>query len=323
VAEPSRVGGVRVHRASGAPVYVINDNAGSLFEMHRFDGSVVVPSPELYIDQPRLPSSLLESEAELVGAIGSVKPTDVMLLEFGDLELPGGRRPLLTDGSVPATLPALWSFAEMLRRAGADELEIDPRELDFGLQPYSTAAGPSRRVFLADALENGAGYANRLGEPEVLARVLSHLTSELAAGYQAGRHGSECDTSCPDCLRSYENRRLHPLLNWRLGLDLAELAAGQPLREERWMQHGERIAGGLCRSFQLDPVDLGPVAGIRDEGTGRVAVLGHPLWPSSNGELPESARAALDAVPAGASARVFDLYTAHSWPERIVSWLVS
>lgn len=319
--EPERVGGMQVHRAASAPVYVINDNAGSLFEMHRFDGTIVVPSPELYVDQPRLPARLLESDPELVGAIGSVKPTDVMVLELDHLDLPGGPRPLVVDATAPAALPALWSFAEMLRRAGADELEVDPRELDFGLQPYSSRLGPSRRVFLADALENGAGYANRLGEPEVLTRALQHLTSDLATSYESGRHGRECDTSCPDCLRSYENRRLHSLLNWRLGVDLAELAAGRPLREERWMKEGERIAGGLCSSFQLEPLELGSVAAVRDGGTGRIAILGHPLWPS-DGALPDLAREALDVVPSGSDARFFDLYTAHSWPERVVRWLV-
>src|SRR3546814_1948076 len=40
--------------------------------------------------------------------------------------------------------------------------------------------------------------------------------------YQA--HACACDTSCPDCLRSYSNLAYHNLLDWRLAIDMANLA---------------------------------------------------------------------------------------------------
>src|SRR3546814_13077861 len=40
--------------------------------------------------------------------------------------------------------------------------------------------------------------------------------------YQA--HACACDTSCPDCLRSYSNLAYHNLLDCRLAIDIANLA---------------------------------------------------------------------------------------------------
>ncbi len=38
-------------------------------------------------------------------------------------------------------------------------------------------------------------------------------------------HAGACDTSCPDCLRSYgSNLAYHNLLDWRLAIDMANLA---------------------------------------------------------------------------------------------------
>ena len=55
------------------------------------------------------------------------------------------------------------SFAEMLRRAAKDQLDIDESELEVGVQPWARGGVLSRRVFVADALDNGAGYALELG----------------------------------------------------------------------------------------------------------------------------------------------------------------
>ena len=48
--------------------------------------------------------------------------------------------------------------------------------------------------------------------------------------------------SCPDCLRSWDNRRHHSGLDWRLALDMLDLAAGEPLAMQRWMPLGLGLA---------------------------------------------------------------------------------
>ena len=62
----------------------------------------------------------------------------------------------------------------------------------------------------------------------MIKQVLTGILEELADKYEGLQH-SNCGESCPDCLRSWDNRRLHGALDWRLALDVAALAAGLPL----------------------------------------------------------------------------------------------
>ncbi len=318
-----RVRALEARRAAGAAVYTVNDNDGELFDMYRFDGTVVVPAPDLYTETPALPQARFDGVPDFTGAIGAIRPSDVLTLELDQLDLINGQGPLIVSDHAPASLPAMWSFAEMLRLSAAAELDVDPRELEVGLQPYPTELGPSRRIFLADRLENGAGYTNRIGEPDLLVRVLDRVVDELGGRFADGRHGTECDSSCPDCLRSYDNRRLHPLLDWRLGLDLAELAARRPLQLDRWLNDSPRIARGLADAFGLEAVELGPLWGARDGATGRMAILGHPSWVSANGARSPQQSDAERAVGGNGRTRHWDLYTASRWPERIMPWLAA
>ena len=53
-----------------------------------------------------------------------------------------------------------------------------------GLRPVYADGLLSAQVFLADALDNGAGYASELGRPEVFKRILDEARQDLA---DAGR----------------------------------------------------------------------------------------------------------------------------------------
>ena len=74
--------------------------------------------------------------------------------------------------SCPLARPHSGHSRKILRRACQVALDIDPQELVMGLQARVVDGNPSARVFLADALDNGAGYAVELGKPEVFARIL-------------------------------------------------------------------------------------------------------------------------------------------------------
>ena len=74
---------------------------------------------------------------------------------------------------MPAGTAALWSFAELLRIASTVKLDVDPREFDIGLQPIRVGDEITARLFLADSLENGAGYASFIGDPRSSATPLT------------------------------------------------------------------------------------------------------------------------------------------------------
>ena len=226
---------------------------------------------------------------------------------------------------MPAGTSALWSFAELFRVAAALELDVASRELDIGLQPFPTDQGVARRIFVADSLENGAGYATHLGEPTVLDAVFARISDQIARVYEDDRHSRDCDASCPDCLRNYDNRRLHPFLDWRLALDVAELAVGKPLTTERWLSRANVLADTFAEAFDLERLDLGGLTGARDKKGTKVAFFGHPLWRLDEAYFTsEQARAQAAAKKlAPSEVRAFDLLTLARTPQNIFAWLVS
>lgn len=324
--EATRFGATAVTVLPGARVFTVNDNDGRLFEMYRFDGTVVVPSPDLYGEPPHLPRDRFDGPPDVLGGIGSVKPTDVLILNPDQVDLPGPNPVITTDTSItPAGVSALWSFAELFRRAGALELDVDPRELEIGLQPFPLEQGLGRRLFVADQLENGAGYATQLGHPDVLGRVFERIFSEVAPKFERERHARECDASCPDCLRSYDNRRLHPFLDWRLALDVAELAAGRSLTADRWLTDAERGVGAFAAAFSVQPVHLGQLWGAKEETTGRVAVFGHPLWRRDEAYWVDDQVDSADLATQEHGADgvgAFDLHTLSRAPQNVFAWMI-
>lgn len=251
-----------------------NDNRGSLFTLGastQGDGTYVVTNRERYRGDP--PSS--NGPAEKV-ALGEIRVTDSMTVELQDARVPAGFLPI-DPRTVPAAHAAYISWGQILRLVVQEELEIAPQELVAGVH-----IGASPSVFLADAIENGAGYAVELSEAERFESLLTSGRMKLTEKYQAGEHAVSCTTSCPDCLRSWDNQRLHGALNWRLGLDLMDLAAGKSLQLDRWLdkQQTNRIVNFVRNITGKEPE-------LRHHAGSGVPVLsvfksdlviGHPLW---------------------------------------------
>ena len=260
-------------------VVCINDNGGSLFPLLRQrDGTVVCDDDSLYGKQMKFDSD--GSTRLEPTAIGEIRPTDVITLSLEQAALHGGVVPTAAY-LAPAGVSAMWSFAEIMRRGCQVALDLQPDELQVGLQPIRVGDFETRRVFLADRLENGAGYAPELGRGTHVKQVLKGILEELADKYEGPQH-SHCGESCPDCLRSWDNRRLHGALDWRLALDVAALAAGLPLPPDRWLTRAEHQADLFVRAYsQALPCRVELASGLhaiirRDNQT--AVVLGHPLW---------------------------------------------
>ena len=136
--------------------------------------------------------------------------------------------------SCPAGLPALLSFAELLRRAAKAYLDIDEDELEVGLQPWR--AGESR--LLQGLHRRRHGQRGRLRRWSWAAVTRSHALLRGAGGHGAAAARAaprgECTSSCPGCLRNYENRFTHWALDWRLALDVVDLALGEELQHAHW-----------------------------------------------------------------------------------------
>jgi DEAD/DEAH box helicase domain-containing protein len=259
-------------------------------------------------------------------AIGDVRPTDVLVLSLDRVALKGAIIPTARS-ILPAGLAAMWSFAEVWRRGCQAALDVQPDELQVGLQPARASDLRTHRVFIADALENGAGYAPQLGREENLHLVLNDILDDLGSKYDDPDH-QICTESCPDCLRSYDNRRLHGALDWRLALDVAALAAGRGLDLSRWMRRAEPLAAGFIKAYGALPCEAievgeGLMAIVRRDRK-RGVVIGHPLWRHEEQDFNDAQAVAFDQMLTDEgviSGEMSDVWVLQRLPARLFSLL--
>lgn len=299
-----------------AHVTSVNDNEGSLFEFHMLPRHRVrVVNTSLRDPSGDWTSLGITGNPDRV-ALAARTRTDVLLARLADIPQvydlsPFGR------GSVYARA-AYHSFGELLRKAACDYLDVEHSELLVNVRPMNTDDRARFELFLLDSLENGAGYCRHLSSEsiirdEVLARLVKHASSLRQT---LDRHAGNCDGSCIDCIRHYDNAELHGLLDWRLGLDLANLftdaTADIGLHQQYWERSAVKAAGRLARILGGDSeVDmLAGLPAIRS-GMRLRAVLVHPLWSEKHPKLEEIRRlVGRDRIPL---ATPFDIFRRTGW----------
>jgi Lhr-like helicase len=322
-----------VDRLHQTEVYQINDNEGKDFEFAEgtnaffniwvVQGAVAAAVSTMpKTERPRVIRPHVTENRKTL-ALASINTTDVMTV--GLRRLPAGLR---VDPSTPEGRAAWYSFGFLLRRAAATKLDVPDTEIAIGLQPVSDPIlGITARVFLCDTLENGAGYSTAFADPgemEALLRFI--LDPDLKTGFSGPLvelgHRTECASSCHRCLRDFANMRYHPLLDWRLGLDMVELAldpAALPdLGRDRWQDIVQRATGGLFSAHGITAHDFG--AGAAPGGTkeGTAYLLRHPLWHGEPAHHPGPlAQAAATAGRQGHDPRVVSLFDIIRVPYRL------
>ena len=282
------------HIGSGVGrLHVVNDNGGRLFRFSQesWAGSEAMidvaaanaadrrhaASTRRQAPQPRDPTGQVTA-----CALAAISDTDMMILDIRDYG--HGRH---ADPRTPQGRGALYSLAFMLRRAAAVYLDIQDYELKAGIRSKEDPAGHAvtGQIFLCDTLENGAGYATHLGTPGVAQELLEMISKPTSRGFHerliAHEHAHACSASCPDCLRSYSNLAYHNLLDWRLAVDMSELAldanAAVSLASDRWRSIAETAA--LTLQSARPGYTQTSLAGLPALTNGAKAVIvTHPLW---------------------------------------------
>lgn len=255
----------------------VNDNSERLFAFRQGPGMRWVVEDEL---RGVWRSKAADAKTVEV-ALASRKQTDILRLR--PAVIPAGLRlsPPLAMSPWPAesslyARAAFYSWGHLLRLAACDLLDVESRELDVAVRPVRSLRGePSYEVVLMDTLENGSGYCRHLSEPETLRALLASVT-DLDRGWAAkiagDEHAAHCDGSCYDCLRDYSNADLHAVLDWRLALDLLELArdvdADLSVDNPRWATLVRRAVETLSevapgRTFRL----IHPLRGGTEPGS--------------------------------------------------------
>jgi len=273
-------------------LHVINDNGGRLF---RFAPAGFGPDMLIDVDAANAaddkyaasirarPTPIAATGAAVECALAAISETDMMLLGISNYG-PGR----IADPRTAQGRAALYSLAFMLRRAAAVRLDIQDYELKAGIRSHEDPAALGAivgQVFLSDTLENGAGYATYLGTPAITQELLEMIAQPSATQFydrmNEAAHAAACDTSCPDCLRSYSNLAYHNLLDWRLAIDMAALALDSAAPISLTSPVWNRVAQLAATTLLSARVGYRPatIAGLPAvENGSEVKIVTHPLW---------------------------------------------
>lgn len=302
-------------------VYVVNDNDGRLFAFEKLVQGETWATQEAFaasgINNPPVDAAVGSDQR----ALASVKLTDVMVLGVSNWPVGLQKSPAGVGGL--EVRAALFSFGFLLRRAAADYLDVHERELNVGVRVLHDAAGDIiGQVFISDSLENGAGYASLLGQPQEAEHLLQYVLGQppqattfydfLVGQQHSGPGANSCKTSCPDCLRDFSNLPYHPILDWRLGLDVARLAldASAPVdfTVSYWQGLDAAVAGPYFAA--MPGWQQVTIAGLQAGSHGNVMeIITHPLWDTDPNRFgPQLVAAHAQAIAAGNQVRFKSLF---------------
>lgn len=211
-------------------------------------------------------------QREITVGLGSIRTTDV--LRLAPDALPEGVNVDIVSNL--AARSAWISLAFLLRNAAARLLDVGSDELVTEVSPRRLEAAVVGEIFLADRLENGAGYATWMTQN--LSALLIAARDESKRHFEHARSG--CDGSCYDCLRDYSNAAYHPLLDWFLASEALNILVGEPLNlaSDPWGGAVESYGAAFGWEVEAEVSGARLLTSARD---GKSLVVAHPLLAGS------------------------------------------
>lgn len=203
-------------------VHLINDNNGELYNLGKNQTGA-------YISRTALGKDVFLTNEDNY-AFASTKTTGVLALSIIDCPEMLNLSPIVKNNprNHGAIRSGYLSWGYLARKAISEFLDIDSSELSVGFN--ITPEEKRAETFFVEKLENGAGYCNYLSGRDYQNVPYDALIKPLIKGGSLYNHlvntdhVKDCLSSCYDCIRDYSNQDIHNLLDWRLGLDLINLA---------------------------------------------------------------------------------------------------
>lgn len=162
-------------------------------------------------------------------ALGAKKVTDILCLSLDPKSISKCLNLNCQTGNKSAIVAAFYSAASLIQRVFAEDIDIDPNEIEISEVKIDGNGMPS--VFMNDKAPNGAGFVSMLCTPSPTGKLkLIEIMEDIVSPNPSSpfiqsvrKHSQGCKTSCPKCLNTYYNRGLHHVLDWRLGMDIIKL----------------------------------------------------------------------------------------------------
>jgi|WetSurMetagenome_2_1015567.scaffolds.fasta_scaffold01432_5 DEAD/DEAH box helicase domain-containing protein len=193
---------------------------------------------------------------------------------------------------------AYFSLSFIIQRAIASKLDVDPREIDVvDLVKIDDDFG---QVTLADEQVNGSGFVVDFYEnfEEYKHRILDG-EDEFFKKMLSPSHAIACETTCYECLSTYNNMPYHGLLDWRLGISLFRILTDTDYKVgldgnfdypelKRWPEFSKHLLEDYNKCFYGGFLEVGAFEDIPyiKMNNGKYVFAIHPLWettvPGSN-----------------------------------------
>lgn len=251
----------------------INDNQGSLFRLGR------IPATKRWVVKSCLTNKAALLEEENYAFVAS-RHTGVITLSIQKM-LPSNF--LYAFNSYHKAAFISWAF--LIRKTICDRLDIETNEFDVGFRIAPGSRIPE--VYIVERADNGAGYCNYLNgttDREISQEVFINSLRPGGNIYDllmSTEHGHRCGSSCYDCIRDYHNQQQHGLLNWRVALDLAEMAGNEnadlkfsSLHWKGYIQ--DTLLPTLEKKLDGSTIKIGEHHAIQT--TNNIYLLVHPFW---------------------------------------------
>lgn len=239
---PRELGNAMLKFEPQGDVYRINDCDGLGFEFSRHSNGMSVG-----FDRPNDPAGFLSGD-HLIHQYGaederlamfSRKKTDILQLRPNTVPKGLYLNPNTRDAQSVALRSAYYSAATMIILHTTLQLDIDPGEIEIA-SIHGGNLFRAGEIMLSDKLPNGAGFVDWIAR---------NWNDKVLDGLLRKPDHCTCDTACYDCLMSYQNRSLHALLDWRLGMQLLRVFKEDGLNLDTVLSESEGRATELLEEL--------------------------------------------------------------------------
>ena len=174
---------------------------------------------------------------------------------------------------------------------------------------------PIGGLFLADSLDNGAGYASAIKAD--IGPLMSDVDSFLQSVHTTD--GALCDSSCHLCIRDHLNWPWHALLDWRLAVDLASVLLGKAFDNFPFDPLALETLAKMAPEFQSEVREIAGIPSLVGK-SGKAVAFVHPFAEVNPEHAADAISRACDAVPGLQFSTIFDLSRE---PQRIFQQLLN
>ena len=326
-----------VARSGPGERLVINDRRGEMYKFRQAKpaaqfggGYYAIEALDLFAVKA---TDLNDEEIQV--ALGASQQTDLLFIGRPEGSIPElGIRLNFEQHRQPSGVVETWqgrraawySLAALMRRTAATFLDVQPYEFVSGIHISAYDGETSSWAFIADVLENGAGFSTHLGTRDQFPKFLSAMTDNIES-LRKPDHAASCSGSCYVCLRDYSNMAFHSLLDWRLAADLITALSGEA--PELDPEVANRILAGWAQTYGAELLDRGQYGQIRVTREGETVVLipRHPLEAyEADGVVADrlARESALASADSGVSAVVMaDTFTLETAPRHVLALIDS